>query len=79
MYFEAQYNTKIYNQHCQKCNRLDESRLNDSYAKKMTYRFKKWCETKMNKSIHSNQSKDFHQNDLCERCKNDYFIQLWSK
>lgn len=69
MYSGAKYNAKIYNQRCQRCNSLDKPRLNDSYAEKITYRFKKWSEVKMNKSIHSNFSKSPHQNNLCEKCK----------
>ena len=78
MYFGTQYNAKVYNQRCQKCNKLNKSRLNDSYAKKVIYRLKKWCEIKMNSFNYSSRNKNSHQNSLCEKCKNDHCIQLLS-
>ena len=79
MYFEAQYNARVYNQRCQKCNKLNKPRLNDSYAKKVTYRLKKWCEIEMNWPTYLSQSKDFHQSDLCEECKHGHCSQLRPK
>ena len=43
-----------------KCNKLSEPRLNNSYAEKVAYRLKKWCEIEMNRLSYSNQSKGFH-------------------
>ncbi len=80
MYSEAQYNARIlYHQQCLKCNNLSKPHLDDSYAERVTYRLKKWCEMKMNRPFYSGQSEDSHQSNLCERCKNDHCSQLWSR
>ena len=36
-----EYNAKVYYQCRRKCNNLDEPRLDDSYAERITYRLKK--------------------------------------
>ncbi len=79
MYSEAQYNARVYHQRCLRCNSLSKPRLDDSYAERVTYRIKKWCEMKMNRPFYSDQSEDSHQSNLCEKCKNDHCSQLWSR
>jgi len=72
----AQYNARIYHQRCLRCNNLSKPRLDDSYAERVTYRLKKWCGMKMNRSFYSGQSEDSHQSNLCEGCKDDHCSQL---
>ena len=52
MYPGAQYNARVYNQRCQKCNKLGEPRLDDSYAERVAYRLKKWCGIEMDRPIY---------------------------
>ncbi len=79
MYSEAQYNARVYHQRCLRCNSLSKPHLDDSYAERVTYRLKKWCEMKMNRSFYSGQSEDSHLSNLCEKCKNDHCSELWSR
>ncbi len=76
MYRGAQYNARVYNQRCQKCNRLGEPRLDGSYAERVAYRLKKWCGIEMDPPSYSGQSKGPHQSTLCEGCKNGHCTQL---
>ena len=71
----VQYNAKVYNQRCQKCNRLGKPRLDDSYAERVAYRLKKWCGIEMNSPIYSGPSKGPHQSNLCEGCKYGHCTQ----
>ena len=61
MYPRAQYNARVYNQSCQRCNRLGEPHLDDSYAERVAYRLKKWCGIEGARPIYSGQSNGPHQ------------------
>ena len=76
MYYGAQYNARVYNQRCQRCNRLGEPRPNDSYEERVAYRLKKWCGIEMDQPAYSGKSKDPPQSDLCEGCKDGHRKQL---
>ena len=75
MYPGAQYNARVYHQRCQRCNRLGEPRLDDSYAERVAYRLKKWCGIEMDRPSYSGESKGPHQSTLCEGCKDGHCTQ----
>lgn len=76
MYPGAKYNARVYNQRCQRCNSLDKSNLDDSYAERVAYRLKKWFGVEMDRPTYSGHSKGPHQNNLCEECKEGHCSQL---
>jgi hypothetical protein len=47
MYPGEKYNARVYYQRCRACNELSEPKLDDSYAKRVAYRLKKWCGVQM--------------------------------
>ena len=75
MYPGAQYNARVYNQHCWECNNLCNPRLTDSYAKRVAHRLKKWSGIEMDQPIFLGNSKGPHESELCEGCKNGHCSQ----
>jgi len=76
MYPGAQYNARVYNQRCQRCDSLSKPRLDDSYAERVADRLRKWCGIDMDRPIYSGQSKGPHHSNLCEGCKDGHCSQL---
>lgn len=75
MYPGARYNARVYYQRCKQCNGLSKPRLDDSYADRVAYRLKKWCGIHLERRVFSGQSKQPHQNELCEGCKDGHCSQ----
>jgi len=70
MYTGARYNARVYHQRCRRCNSLSRPILDDSYAKRVAYRLKKWSGVEMDLPQYSGQTnKGPHNKDLCEGCK----------
>ncbi|KAH8691070.1 zinc-binding domain-containing protein [Phaeosphaeriaceae sp. PMI808] len=78
MYPGAQYNARVYNQHCRECDGIGKPRLTDSYAERVAYRLKKWSGIEMAQPNFSGKSKGPHESELCEGCKNGHCSQLES-
>ena len=79
MYPGAQYNARVYNQHCKKCDSLGKPRLDNSYAERVAYRLKIWSGVEMKKPPYSGVSKGPHEIELCEGCKNGHCTQSQSR
>jgi hypothetical protein len=69
MYRGERYNTRVYHQRCKACNSLSRPILDDSYAKRVAYRLKKWCGVELERPEFSGQSKGPHEAKFCEGCK----------
>ncbi|KAH7349231.1 zinc-binding domain-containing protein [Pyrenochaeta sp. MPI-SDFR-AT-0127] len=72
MYPGAEYNARVYHQHCDSCNKLSKPKLDRSYAERVAYRLKKWSGVQMERPQYSGQSKAPHRSDLCEGCKHGH-------
>ena len=75
-YSNNRYNARIYHQFCKNCKTSSKSKLNHSYAERVAYRIKKWCEVQMNAFFFSSQSENSHRSDLCKRCKQDHCNEM---
>lgn len=71
MYPRAEYNARVYKQRCRECNALGDLQLDgESYADRVAYRIKKWCDVDMTPPPYlRGQGKGPHQSGRCEGCK----------
>ncbi|KAF4636009.1 hypothetical protein G7Y89_g2079 [Cudoniella acicularis] len=53
MYPEQQYNARVYHQRCKSCGSLSQPFPDDSYAKRIAYRLKKWSGIEMDQPFYT--------------------------
>ncbi|OBT50138.1 hypothetical protein VE04_09411 [Pseudogymnoascus sp. 24MN13] len=73
MYSEQQYNARVYHQRCKGCGSLGQPFPDDSYAKRIAYRLKKWSGIEMDQPSYTvRESEGPHESALCEGCKHGH-------
>jgi hypothetical protein len=73
MYPEQQYNARVYHQRCKGCGSLSQPFPDDSYAKRIVYRLKKWSGIEMDRPSYTVRASERpHESALCEGCKHGH-------
>ena len=73
MYSKQQYNARVYHQRCKGCGSLSQPFPDDSYAKRIAYRLKKWSGIEVDQPSYTVRGSERpHESALCEGCKHGH-------